>query len=105
MASTFSFTITFTALLVNLLYAGIAASGAIPSDAIGIAKLLGYAILLAGLGFNLLALILGIIGVTRSPKKRVLGMFGILVATPQILVEAAMLFPLLTGHCWNFFCF
>ena len=84
MVSFFSLAITFTALVVNLLYAGIAASGSIPSDAIGIAKLIGYAILLAGRGFNLLALILGIIGVTRSPKKRVLGMFGILVATPQI---------------------
>ena len=105
MTSIFSFSIALITLILNLIYAGFAASGAIPSGAIGIAKLLGYAILLAGLGFNFAALILGIAGVSKSSKKRVLGMFGILIATPQILVEAAMLFPLLTGHCWNFFCF
>jgi len=104
MASVFSFTLAIITLIVNLIYAGLAASGAIPSGMIGIAKLLGYAILLAGLGFNLVALILGIVGVSKTSGKRVLGMFGILISTPQILVEAAMLFPLLLGGCWIFFC-
>jgi hypothetical protein len=104
MASVFSFTLAIITLMVNLIYAALAASGAIPSEMIGIAKLLGYAILLAGLGFNLIALILGIVGVTKASNKRVLGMFGILISTPQILVEAAMLLPLLTGECWTFFC-
>ena len=104
MASIFSFTIAIITLVVNLIYAGFAASGIIPAGTIGIAKLLGYAILLAGLGFNLAALILGIVGVAKSSQRRVLGMFGILIATPQILVEAAMLFPLLLGGCWVFFC-
>ena len=104
MASTFSFSIAFITLIVNLIYAGLAASGVIPIGIIGIAKLLGYAILLTGLGLNLAAVIMGIAGVSKSSKKRVLGMFGILIATPQILVEVAMLFPLLTGECWIFFC-
>ena len=104
MASISSFVIAVITLIANLIYAGLAVSGVIPSGMIGIAKLLGYAILLAGLGFNLVALVLGIVGVSISSKKRVLGMLGILISTPQILVEAAMLFPLLLGGCWIFFC-
>ena len=104
MASIFSFAIALITLTLNLIYAGLAASGAIPNEFIGIAKLLGYAILLAGLGFNLVALLLGIVGVSKPSNKRVLGMLGILIATPQILVEVALLLPLLTLKCWIFFC-
>jgi hypothetical protein len=104
MASIISFATALITLIINLIYAGLAASGVIPSGMIGMAKLLGYAILLGGLGFNLVALILGIVGVSKSSNKRLLGMSGILISTPQILVEAAMLLPLLTGECWIFFC-
>ena len=104
MLSAFSLVIAITALAVNLIYSAVAASGSIPPAIISLAKLLGYAILLGGLGFNLVALVLGVVGVSRSAKKRALGILGILVSTPQILVELALLFPLLTGHCWIFFC-
>lgn len=104
MLSVFAFVLTVLVLIVNLIYSGLAVSGAIPIGMIGVAKLIGYAILLGGLGINLVALVVGVIGVAKFPKKRGIGLFGILISTPQILVEAAMLLPLITGRCWIFFC-
>ncbi len=101
----FAFIVTTIALIINLVYSWLAASGMIPQSSQSIAVLLGYAILLGGLAVNLVALMLGVIGVARKSSKRLLGMFSILIAAGQIVVELALLFPLVTGHCWRFFCF
>ncbi len=95
MLSAYSFIVTMTVLLINLIFEALFRWGALDRFGGYTGELWGYAIALGGFAFNFIALILGITGVARTSKKRILGQLAILMAIPQLLIEALEVFPLL----------